>query len=113
MNNGHSTSGKKTIWISYDLGIRGDYTGLYTWLDKYGARECGDSMAIIWKTIKGDVPTTLAQELKKNVKLTKTDRIYIIYRDEGKVKGKFIFGGRKRAPWKGYGQVAGEAEEDE
>ena len=32
-----------TIWISYDLGVRGDYEGLYAWLDSHGAKECGDT----------------------------------------------------------------------
>ncbi|MBB6005425.1 hypothetical protein [Arcicella rosea] len=22
---------RKAIWISYDFGLKGDYTGLYTW----------------------------------------------------------------------------------
>jgi hypothetical protein len=24
----------KTVWISYDLGIKGDYPGLYRWIEK-------------------------------------------------------------------------------
>ncbi len=24
---------KKALWISYDIGVRGDYEGLYAWLD--------------------------------------------------------------------------------
>lgn len=105
--------GEKTIWISYDLGIRGDYERLYAWLDKYGAKKCGDSLAVI-QVKMNDVPTALSRELKRQVTLSRTDRVYIIYRDglTGAVKGKFIFGGRKRAPWQGYGQVAGETGED-
>jgi len=95
------------IWISYDLGISGDYTGLYTWLDKHQAKECGDSLAVIKMEIKGDVISTLKREIKKNVKLSPTDRIYIIYKDKtnGSVVGVFLFGGRKHAPWAGYGQT--------
>lgn len=98
---------EKTFWISYDLGIRGDYTGLYTWLDKLGAKECGDSMAVIKVKLRGDLIATLKRDLKKKIKLSITDRIYIIYRDSktGTVKGNFVFGGRKRAPWEGYGQT--------
>lgn len=33
------------IWISYDLGADGDYAGMYTWLDRHNAVECGNSMA--------------------------------------------------------------------
>jgi hypothetical protein len=38
---------KKAIWISYDFGLNGDYTGLYTWLDNMKAIECGNSLAFI------------------------------------------------------------------
>lgn len=98
---------EKTFWISYDLGIRGDYTGLYSWLDKLDAKECGDSIAVIKVKINGEIVSTLKRELKKKVKLSKTDRIYLINRDNttGTVKGNFLFGGRKRAPWEGYGQT--------
>jgi hypothetical protein len=32
-------------WLSFDLGLQGDYDSLYAWLDKQGAQECGDSVA--------------------------------------------------------------------
>ena len=35
----------EAIWLSYDLGIRGDYESLYAWLDQHNAKECGDSLA--------------------------------------------------------------------
>ena len=38
------------------------------------------------------------------------DRFYVIYQEKGFLKGKFIFGKRKVAPWKGY---AGELEEED
>jgi len=38
---------KKAVWISYDLGIKGDYQGLYSWLDDHDAIECGNSVAFI------------------------------------------------------------------
>jgi len=34
---------KQTIWISYDLGLQGDYPGLYRWLDLHKAKECVNS----------------------------------------------------------------------
>lgn len=34
---------KQLIWISYDLGVSGDYENLYAWLDDHGAKECGQS----------------------------------------------------------------------
>ena len=36
---------KQLVWLSFDLGVNGDYDGMYTWLDAYKAKECGDSMA--------------------------------------------------------------------
>ena len=33
------------IWLSFDLGVSGDYEGTYAWLDDKSARECGSSVA--------------------------------------------------------------------
>jgi hypothetical protein len=35
------------MWMSYDLGVKGDYEGLYAWLDDHEAKECGNSVAAI------------------------------------------------------------------
>lgn len=89
------------IWLSYDLGINGDYEGLYTWLDKHSAKECGDSFAIINEfEYTGDLVKTVIQELKQNVTLRKRDRFYLICTKP--VVAKFVIGGRKRSPWFGY-----------
>ncbi len=98
---------KKTIWISYDLGIRGDYKGLYTWLDKFGAEECGDSLAVMKVKVTGNIPIALKKTIRKYVKLSPLDRIYIIYKDTttGKMSSGFLFGKRQRAAWEGYGQT--------
>lgn len=97
-------SGKKTFWISYDLGLKGDYTGLYTFLDSVQAKECGDSIAFFHKDYREDFINALKKDIEKYVTFSKTDRIYVIYLDDDtkKVKGKFLYGGRKRAPWEGY-----------
>jgi hypothetical protein len=29
-------------WISFDLGLQGDYEPLYEWLDRHEALECGE-----------------------------------------------------------------------
>ena len=34
---------KHFVWISFDLGVKGDYEGMYAWLDSKDAKECGDS----------------------------------------------------------------------
>jgi len=95
---------KKGIWISYDLGLKGDYTGLYTWLDTVQAKECGDSFAFFQIEDDGDLKQIIKKEIENNVSLNKSDRIYIIYPDEetGKTKGSFIYGGMKRASLEGY-----------
>lgn len=104
---------KKAVWISYDLGLRGDYSGLYTWLDTHGARECGDSTAYVLLETEGvDMGEWIKKELAAQMNLLPKDRIYIIYQKGGKMTGKFINGGRKRAPWEGYGQQEVENTED-
>lgn len=35
------------IYLSYELSYSGDYDGLYVWLDKHGAIECGDGTCLI------------------------------------------------------------------
>ena len=97
---------KKAFWISYDLGLKGDYSGFYTWLDTVKAKECGDSIAFFTKENKynENLIEDIVIEIKKYVNLSKTDRVYLIYLENisGKVKGYFLFGGRKRAPWEGF-----------
>lgn len=95
---------KDSYWLSYDLGFKGDYEGIYTWLDSVGAVECGDSFAYFKKKYEGNQIEALKDDIKNNVELDKLSRIYLIYFDSesGKTKGGFLFGKRKRAPWEGY-----------
>lgn len=114
-------------WISYDLGLRGNYDQLYAWLDKQGARECGDSVAtFLSKKTRAEIVKDLANvlDLSGEQKSTgsrgtsallygekpigQSPRIYIITMKEG---GKFVFGRRKPAPWTGYAQVLDSGEE--
>jgi hypothetical protein len=92
------------IWISYDLGAEGDYAGMYAWLDRHNAVECGDSMAslLVECTSRETVENDVLAELHKNVDLKPTDRIYLLYRREDNMtKGTFLYGNRKESPWKG------------
>ncbi len=95
---------QQRIWLSYDLGLRGDYEGLYTWLDDHSARECSDNVAALTYEFKSNLLNEIKRDLSKSVELDhKKDRVYIIYPgDDGKYKGRFLFGKRKRAPWQGY-----------
>ena len=92
-----------TIWISYDLGLRGDYEGLYAWLDQHNAKECGDSLALLSYEYSGSLLDALKADLGAAVDTNKRTRMYLIYRDDKKkkMKGHFLFGGRKAPPWTG------------
>lgn len=94
---------KKPVWISYDLGVRGDYEGLYAWLDAHDAKECGDSVAFLHYEYSGALGESLAQELREKIDVSRETRIYVVWEeDDGKTKGRFIIGGRRAAPWSGY-----------
>lgn len=97
---------KQAIWISYDLGIKGDYPGLYKWLDSHKAKECGNSCAFLQYTFVTDLRDELKVDLQRNISLSANDRIYVvsIETSEGKEKpsGKFLLGNRRASPWEGY-----------
>jgi hypothetical protein len=103
------------IWISYDLGVRGDYEGLYMWLDDHKAKECGDAVAFLTYRYDGELPEKLKADLKNSIAVDKRTRIYLIYREPAtdKIVGKYIFGGRKAAPWAGYASADAGAVDDE
>jgi len=89
---------KVRYWLSYDLGLRGNYEELYTWLDNLEARECGESAATFESVLNTE---QIRAELKKI--LNKEARIYLIGSIKGEMRGKFILGRRKaRPPWNGY-----------
>lgn len=96
-------------WLSYDLGLRGNYDELYEWLDRLDARECGEAMA----TFESDeTREQIKSELGKL--LGKSARVYLIGKTKsGKFSGSFIVGQRKRSPWQGYARVGGAQSEDE
>ena len=106
---------KKTIWISYDLGVRGDYEGIYTWLDEHKAKECGDSIALLKYEFSGSLIECLKKDTKDSIDLTKKARIYVIWRDSTtkRMKGRFIYGTRKSPPWTGYASGEEELEDEE
>ncbi len=93
----------KTFWLSYDLGLKGDYEGLYQWLDEHQAKECGSALAMFKRDVNGTTfIEDIEEELTSAVKFKDGDRIYLIWRDGALNKGKFVVGGRKRSPWEGY-----------
>lgn len=93
-------------WLSFDLGLQGDYQELYEWLDAMNAKECGDSVATFRSTKTRE---QLVRELVNLIDSNKKARAYIISRKQG---GKFILGKRKAAAWAGYSPQAVQAEEE-
>jgi hypothetical protein len=96
---------EKTFWLTFDLGLRGDYPGLYKWLDMLQAKECGNNVAVFrYDSTTQQPEREIESSLRENVNFNPTDRIYLIWRDDetNKNSGTFIIGRRKTAPWEGH-----------
>lgn len=106
---------KSAVWVSYDLGVQADYEGMYAWLDEHQAKECGDSLAFVNYEYTDSLLDALTADIRASVTITKRTRIYVIYPEQEtkKMKGSFIFGGRKAPPWSGCAVAAGTADSDE
>jgi hypothetical protein len=106
---------KSTVWVSYDLGVRGDYESLYAWLDDHRAKECGDSLAVLSYEHSGALLDSMKADIKDSVEINKRTRIYVIYKDakSKNVKGAFLFGGRRVPPWTGFSGRGERQVEDE
>ena len=104
---------KQLVWVSFDLGVKGDYEGMYEWLDRQGAKECGDSVAFfVYDHPGNDLLQDMKDDLNKSVELdSKKNRVYVIRIVDGKPKGSFIFGRRRSPPWAGVA-VTGEQDDD-
>ena len=108
-----SVKTRNAIWLSFDLGIQGDYESLFTWLDSNMALECGDNLAFLNYEHKGNLLKDLKADLANSVKIDKRSRIYVIYLDPNKkMKGKFLYGKRKSPSWAGYGPEGGDEEDN-
>lgn len=99
---------EKHIVLNYDLGLKGDYSSLYTFLDNLKALEIGNcNAAFVMEFSKDDFETIfneLKEKIKNSVNIQKTDRIYMTATDSTcRMRGGFLFGDRKRALWEGYG----------
>lgn len=100
---------KKRVWLTFDLGIRGDYEGLYAWLDNHGAKECGDTVATFMFEYKSDLVGELVEALKREVEITRKSRFYLVRKDDqGRMQGRFVIGKRLASPWQGHGVPEGE-----
>lgn len=102
---------KSAIWLSYDLGVNGDYEGMYAWPDNRGAKECGGGVAYLQFSHDGDLPASLKSDIERVVALNKRSRVYVICKKDEKMSGRYLIGHRKGAPWEGFGDKD-ETEED-
>ena len=104
---------KHFVWVSFDLGVKGDYENMYEWLDCHDAKECGDSMACFWYDHpSADLLKDMKDDLNANVQLdAKKNRVYVIRLVKNKMKGSFIFGRRRNAPWAGLAATGEQADD--
>jgi hypothetical protein len=105
---------KHFVWVSFDLGVKGDYEVMYAWLDGHGAKECGDSVACFWYDHPGkDLLEDMKVDLDNSVDLDKKkNRIYVVRNVDGGMKGSFIYGRRRSAPWAGIAANGEQGEDD-
>ena len=107
---------KESVWLSFDLGVKGDYEGLYAFLDSWKARECGQSVAALVFQFKDDLLEELKAAIEKAVEIDSRSRIYVVrtVSKEGRIYagGRFLIGHRKASPWQGYAST-GEGTKDE
>jgi hypothetical protein len=93
--------------------VRGDFEGMYEFLDAHAAKECGGSMGAFSYEYKKDLLAELTKDLKGAVSFDKRSRVYVIFPGpKGEHVGRFIVGRRKAPPWAGFGPSQGDDEED-
>jgi|ERR1043166_2241277 hypothetical protein len=104
-----------SIWMTFDLGVRGDYESLYKWLDTREAIECGDNVAYFKFPFETNLLDELTMSLQSNVKMTSESRFYIVgrWKEDQKVRGRFLIGHRKPPPWSGFAPPKDVAPSDE
>lgn len=97
------------VWLAFDLGLQGDYAGLFAFLDRLEAQECGNGLAVFVYHYDADLAEELKRELLKAIALDEArDRLYLMQKfDDGRMHGTFLVGRRRRPPWIGYGVSTG------
>jgi hypothetical protein len=94
---------KRTVWLSFDINLGGDFDGMFEWLDEHEAEECGDNLAIVRiECREADTVRFLKKSLTRDIEFSEKDRVYAIAkRVDGGFRGGFIIGKRRTAPWRG------------
>ena len=96
-----SRAAKVPVWISYDLGSKGDFTNMYRWLKGYEALECGNSTAQIWysKERGRKLVPSLRKEIEEAIAINAETRIFIIYRgSKNTLHEKWLIGSTNPTP---------------
>jgi hypothetical protein len=104
---------KHSVWVAFDLGVNGDYEGMYTWLDKQKAKECGDNVSFFEYKYGTDLLPDIKKDIQSAVSLNQKSRVYLIHLVQGKMKGSFIFGSRRNAPWAGFAGIGDQTEDSD
>jgi hypothetical protein len=93
---------RTSVWLSFDLGVRGDFEGMYQFLDSHGAKDCGNNVGTFHFNYKNDLIAELTESIQASVTFDKRSRVYVIFQEDGKYMGRFIIGRRKSPPWAGF-----------
>jgi hypothetical protein len=93
---------KLLVWLTFDFGFGHDIEPMYTWLDSKGAEECGPYAAVLRVSRTEDVFKDLRSEIDQAMEVPKRARVYAVYHDGEQARGRFLYGSRKDAPWRGY-----------
>jgi hypothetical protein len=102
-------TGETRYWISFDLGLMGDYSHFYEWLDAQNAEECGSGTAAI---VSSKSLEEIVGEIRDVLKETPRARAYLLSKlPDGRFGGKCVMGGRRKAPWAGFAVRASNAVE--
>jgi len=93
----------QAVWLSFDLGLQGDYEGLYAWLDSHRAKECGINVAFLRYKFNKNIRSELITDISNAFQQNPRTRVYAIFDAGTGTAGRFIIGGRKGSPpWSGY-----------
>lgn len=106
---------EKSYWLSYDLGVGGNYDKLYSWLDDHNAVPCGNNVAFFkYQYEDGKNPDDeIRGDLIKSVAPQPGNKLYLIRRKDNGLIGSFIYGKRGSTPWIGYGSKSQVGEVDQ
>lgn len=114
-----SKSRKYRVWLSFETTSKVALEGLFLFLDKYEATECGNKQTatLLYPWANSESLEDLAAELKREIAEFVPDmqllNLYLVYPKASvtvdgsnetyfKLSGKVLSGRRTRAPWDGF-----------